>query len=108
VVAVAPEWTSDHRPTLGAEVIGEQQIYYADDDAPTIQNVEQGALALDGAIALPGAVFSHDAWVYDGRAYAPSLAIVGDRTILAPGGGLCIGATTLFQTAFWAGLPIVE
>jgi vancomycin resistance protein YoaR len=105
---IAPEWTSDRPPTVGDDVIGEQQIYYADDDAATVQNVEQGALALDGAIALPGAVFSHDAWVYDGRDYAPSYAIIGDRTLLAPGGGLCIVATTLFQTAFWAGLPIVE
>jgi vancomycin resistance protein YoaR len=108
LTTVVAEWTGDRLPTVGEEVIGEQQIYYADDDAATIQNVEQGALALDGAIALPGAVFSHDAWVYDGRDYAPSYAIIGDRTLLAPGGGLCIGATTLFQTAFWAGLPIVE
>ncbi len=93
---------------VGAQIIGEESLYYADDDAATIQNVEQGAQALDGAIALPGAVFSHDAWVYDGRDYAASYAIVGDRTLLAPGGGLCIVATTLFQTAFWAGLPIVE
>ncbi len=108
LVDVAPEWTSDTLPVLGTAIIGEHAIYYADDDAATIQNVEQGALALDGAIALPGAVFSHDAWVYDGTAYAPSYTIVGDRTILAPGGGLCIVATTLFQTVFWAGLPIVE
>jgi vancomycin resistance protein YoaR len=105
---IAPEWTDDRLPVIGDQIIGEGQIYYADDDAATIQNVEQGALALDGAIALPGAVFSHDAWVYDGRDYAASYAIVGDRTLLAPGGGLCIVATTLFQTAFWGGLPIVE
>ncbi len=108
VNSVAPEWTSDRVPTFGTDIVGEGQIYYGDDDAATIQNVEQGALALDGAVALPGAIFSHDAWVYDGREYAPSYTIIGDRTLLAPGGGLCIVATTLFQTSFWAGLPIVE
>lgn len=108
VNTVAPEWTSDRLPTFGTDIVGEGEIYYAGDDAATIQNVEQGALALDGAVALPGAVFSHDAWVYDGREYAPSYTIIGDRTLLAPGGGLCIVATTLFQTSFWAGLPIVE
>ncbi|HUS15132.1 MAG TPA: VanW family protein, partial [Chloroflexia bacterium] len=108
VSTVAPEWTSNQLPTFGTDVVAAAEISYGDDDPPTVQNVEQGALALDGAVALPGAVFSHDAWVYDGRAYAPSFAIVGDRTLLAPGGGLCIVSTTLFRAAFWGGLPIVE
>jgi vancomycin resistance protein YoaR len=40
--------------------------------------------------------------------YAEALIIMGGRTIQGIGGGVCQVSTTLFRTAFFAGLPIVE
>ena len=40
--------------------------------------------------------------------YAEAVIIVGDRSLKGVGGGVCQVSTTLFRTAFFAGLPIVE
>ncbi len=39
--------------------------------------------------------------------YAEALIIIGDKTIKGVGGGVCQVSSTLFRTAFFAGLPIV-
>jgi len=40
--------------------------------------------------------------------YEQGLIIVGDQTITGVGGGVCQVSTTAFQTAFYAGFPILE
>ncbi|MCA9939060.1 MAG: VanW family protein, partial [Anaerolineales bacterium] len=40
--------------------------------------------------------------------YETGLIIFGGRTIEGVGGGVCQVSTTLFQSAFWAGFPILE
>ena len=103
-------YISTNTPQIGGDTIGEWAIRYDDEDAPTRANIELGAQKINGDIVMPGAVFSADRLLYwDGVAsYQNSLAITGARTELAPGGGLCLNTTTLFQAAFFAGLPIVQ
>lgn len=94
-------------PQIGDDMIIETTHPY-DPASPDGYNIEQGALAINGTIVMPGEVFASDPLLYDGRKYKDAWVILGDRNSLAPGGGLCAVTTTLFQAAFWSGYEIVE
>ncbi len=59
----------------------------------------------------PGSEFSFNTQlgeVDDSNGFVKGYAVIGQRTQLEWGGGVCQDSTTVFRAAFWAGLPITE
>lgn len=104
-----PEYTASNPPQFGKTVLATVNHYYNRAE-PSGQNQEIGVRYLDGAIVLPGDVFSYDSYVFRQGigVYKDSVVNAGSRNVLAPGGGLCSLATITFQAAFMSGMEIVE
>jgi vancomycin resistance protein YoaR len=76
-----------------------------------IHNVQLMADYIDGTIVRPGEVFSFNGVVgprTPERGFLEGQMIVGGLLLPSIGGGVCQTATTLFNNAFEAGLPILE
>ncbi len=97
------------------EVLGSASTYYGSSSYNRLTNVEVAAAALDGALVAPGGTFSFNnaiggtATLDDG--YQVGFGIVAGengvpRTVPSVAGGICQVSTTVFQSAFWAGMPI--
>ncbi len=101
---------------LGDDVIADASIGYAGSREPRRQNVERAAELEDGWLVPPGGVFfyvENVGRVDRGNGFETRFGIVADEAgavTTAPviGGGICQVSTTIFQAAFWAGMPIVE
>ncbi|NLE76738.1 MAG: hypothetical protein GX605_08305, partial [Chloroflexi bacterium] len=79
--------------------------------AARVKNIELAAAKFQGILLAPDEVFSfneHLGPVTSEEGYADSLIIVGDRTDVGIGGGVCQVSTTAFRAAFWGGYEIVE
>ena len=107
-----PTVTTDQLTALGLNGLGSQfTTYYDQGNKPRSQNIAQAAKLADGTVIKAGAVFSLNdtlgpRTLNRGFDYAP---VIEDGVLrLGVGGGLCQFATTLFNAAFFAGLPIVE
>jgi len=97
------------------ERLGSSTTSYAGSIAERAWNVELAVKRLDGTRIAPGEVFSFN------KAVGPTTLKAGFRigygitmkdgepeTIPSVAGGICQVATTIYQAAFWAGLPYVE
>ena len=79
-------------------------------------NVRFGATLVDGALIPPGAIFSMNEALGPltlERGFKMGFGITRDgkgnlTTVPSEAGGICQVATTFFQSAYWAGLTIVE
>ena len=78
-------------------------------------NVELAAQRINGVVIGPGDTFSFNDEVGEvsyrsGYKKGYGISQDGDDVVTIPseGGGICQVATTLFQSVFWAGYPIVE
>jgi hypothetical protein len=96
------------------DVIGASKTSYAGSIAARAWNVELAVEKLDGTIIEPGEVFSFNRSVgamttSAGFRTGYGITIRNDQpeTIPSVAGGICQVATTVFQAAYWAGLPIV-
>ena len=112
LTVLEPTMTTDQLTALGLDGLGSQFTTYFDPtNKPRTQNITQAAKLVDGTVIKAGAVFSLNdtlgpRTVNRGFDYAP---VIDDGVLrLGVGGGLCQFATTLFNAAFLAGLPIVE
>jgi vancomycin resistance protein YoaR len=112
LTALEPTTTTDELTSLGLDGLGAQfTTYYDQTNKPRAQNIMQAAKLCDGTVIKPGEVFSLNQTLGPrtlnrGFDYAP---VIEDGVLrLGVGGGLCQFATTLFNAAFFAGLPIVE
>lgn len=97
------------------DLLGESITSYAGSIPSRVTNVRLATHLIDGATVAPGAVFS-----FDDRVGAQTIAAGFDVawgivsrdgkpvTVPSVAGGICQVATTLFQSVYWAGLPIVE
>lgn len=113
VVAVRPKLTTEEAERNGLASQGSQFVTYFDvHNAARVRNIARAAGLADGTVIAPGATFSLNQTlgprsVNRGFDYAPVIA--GDGVLRqGVGGGICQYATTLFNAAFFAGLPIVE
>jgi hypothetical protein len=95
--------------------LGSAQTSYAGSISERAWNVELAAKRLDGTRVAPGAVFSFNeavgaTTIKAGFRIGYGITIKDDKpeTIPSVAGGICQVATTVFQAAFWAGLPFIE
>ncbi len=113
VVPVEPKLSTEEAERNGLASQGSQFVtYFETANAARVQNIARAAGLADGTVIPPGATFSLNQTlgprsVNRGFDYAPVIA--GDGVLRqGVGGGICQYATTLFNAAFFAGLPIVE
>jgi vancomycin resistance protein YoaR len=84
--------------------------FYGSSDARK-HNIARAAANFFGIVVAPGEEFSFNRYlgsVSETDGYEEGFIIVGGRTFRGIGGGVCQVSTTIYQTAFWAGFPIVE
>jgi vancomycin resistance protein YoaR len=110
--AVRPRLT-----TLDAQMLTERAdvasftTYFSPANAARVNNIQQVARILDGMVIRPGETFSFNKAVGPRtRAAGFDEAPVIRNGVLTPGvgGGICQVSTTLFNAAFFAGLPVVD
>ncbi len=109
---IKPEVDEADIPEMGIrEVVGQATTSFRGSRPGRVQNIKVSAERFRGVVIPPGGVFSfneHIGPVDAEHGFVESLIIKGDRTAVGIGGGVCQVSTTLFQAAFWAGLPILE
>ena len=117
VNTLEPTYTSSSREGISLpDVLGQSQTYYGDSSDPRRLNVERASEIEDGWLIPPDGVFSYAEFmglVDEANGFVTGYGIVADpnggvTTAPVIGGGICQVSTTIFQAAFWAGLPIVE
>jgi vancomycin resistance protein YoaR len=108
----APDLTTAKAKALG---IKQRLVSYTTEMGPSssnrIHNVHLMADFIDGTIIQPGEVFSFNRVVGPRtakRGFLEGSEIIGSLVLPSIGGGVCQTATTLFNDAFDAGLPILE
>jgi vancomycin resistance protein YoaR len=112
VEELTPQVTTKTLPSLGVvELVGEGKSSYAGSAEYRITNIKAGAQRLNGVLIPPGSEFSFNTQlgeVDQSNGFVEGYAVIGQRTQLEWGGGVCQDSTTVFRAAFWAGLPITE
>lgn len=76
-----------------------------------LQNIRAATARFHGLIIPAGAAFSfldHLGPVTVANGYSEAWIILGERTVLGPGGGVCQVSTTCFRAAFFGGYPFDE
>jgi vancomycin resistance protein YoaR len=93
------------------ELITETTTWFYGSSDERKHNIARAAANFYGIVVAPGEEFSFNRYlgsISEADGYEEGLIIVGGRTIKGVGGGVCQVSTTLYQTAFWSGFPIVE
>lgn len=99
------------------DLLADSSTYYGDSSEPRRHNVERAVELEEGWLIAPGDVFSYVEIIGDitkANDFVTGFGIVADEerggVTTAPviGGGICQVSTTIFQAAFWAGMPIIE
>ena len=118
VRTLIPRWTGKDGSaiTLGDDILGEGGTWYGDSSEARRQNVELASSYLSGWLVPPDGEFSYAdsvGLITEENGFATGLGIVDDgrggfTTAPVVGGGICQVSTTLYQAAFWAGLPFTE
>lgn len=84
--------------------------FYGSSDARK-HNIATAASNFYGIVVNPYETFSFNDYlgnITEADGYTEGFIIVGGQTIQGVGGGICQVSTTLYQTAFFAGYPIVD
>jgi vancomycin resistance protein YoaR len=92
-------------------LLGEGRSNFRGSAAGRVKNLTLAAQRTSGVLVPPGAVFSFNRSVGPISAatgYDQAYIILGGRTVLGEGGGVCQTSTTLFRAILNSGLPIVE
>ncbi|HCG30577.1 MAG TPA: hypothetical protein DEU95_12845 [Chloroflexi bacterium] len=116
--------TKDVAPQMTAAMAGSVQIRdlltssateYGSSAPARFHNVELAASRVNGALVPPGGTFSFNDAVgpvtYDSgyqTGYGILITNGSISTVPSVGGGICQVATTVFQSVFWAGMPVQE
>lgn len=107
--------TIPYDATRLTDLLGQSITSYAGSIAARVHNVRLATQLVDGATVAPGEVFSFDKTV-GAQSVAHGFDIAWGiinhngvpETVPAIAGGICQVATTLFQSVYWAGLPIAR
>ena len=84
---------------------------YAPSNKPRVNNIHLLTDALNGTLIPPGGVFSFNGTIGPRTAekgYQEANAIVNGKLVPQLGGGVCQVGTTLFNSIFFSGLPVIE
>jgi vancomycin resistance protein YoaR len=112
ITTVLPQVDSNRVAEMGIrELVAAGTSYFAGSSAERMHNIDVAAVKFDGVVIPPDGIFSFNEYVEDVSAangFEDSLIIWGDRTAVGIGGGVCQVSTTIFRSAYEAGLPIVE
>jgi vancomycin resistance protein YoaR len=93
------------------ELIREQTTWFYGSSDARMHNIARSASNFYGIVIAPYEEFSFNKYlgsITEDDGYTEGLIIVGGQTIKGIGGGVCQVSTTMYQTAFWSGFPIVE
>ena len=93
------------------ELVAQGISRFAGSSAERVHNIVTAVEKIRGVVIPPGGEFSFNRVVGDVTAangFEDSLIILGDRTAVGIGGGVCQVSTTLFRAAFFGGFPILE
>ena len=91
------------------QLLSEKTTWFSGSTNNRKHNIARAASNFFGIIIAPGEQFSFNRYLGDvseEEGYETGLIILGGKTIEGVGGGVCQVSTTLFQTAFWAGLDL--
>jgi vancomycin resistance protein YoaR len=109
---VEPKLTTVAARKMGIrERISTYTTSYAADVKPRVNNIHVLGDALDGKLVAPGATFSFNGAIGErtaAKGYEVANVIVDGKLVQALGGGICQVGTTLFNTVFESGLPVIE
>jgi vancomycin resistance protein YoaR len=109
---VEPALTTEEAKGLGIkERLATFTTEYSASNKPRVNNIHTLADALDGTLLAPGETFSFNGTVGErtaAKGYQEAPAIVNGKLVPELGGGICQVNTTLFNTVFFSGLPVVE
>ncbi|MDZ4065021.1 MAG: VanW family protein, partial [Coriobacteriia bacterium] len=109
---VEPEVSTEDAEKMGIEErISTYTTTYDASNTPRVNNIHTLADALDGTLIPPGATFSFNDAVGPrtaAKGYQEAPAIVDGKLVPQLGGGICQVGTTIFNTVFESGLPVVE
>jgi vancomycin resistance protein YoaR len=107
-----PELTTEQAEKMGVkERIATYTTTYLSTNRPRVSNIHTLTDALEGTLVAPGATFSFNETIGPrtaAKGYEEAPAIIGGRLVPSLGGGICQVTTTLFNTVFESGLPVVE
>lgn len=93
------------------ELVASATTYFAGSGAGRQTNIATAASRFNGLVILPEEEFSFNRYLGDvseEEGFEKAFIIYNGRTIEGVGGGVCQVSTTVFQAAFYAGLPILE
>lgn len=109
---VAPKVTQATLPDLGiVELVAEGKSSFEGSAPYRVTNIQAGAKRMNGVLIPPQAEFSFNTQlgeVDESNGFVQGYAVIGNRTQLEWGGGVCQVSTTVFRAAFWSGVPITE
>jgi vancomycin resistance protein YoaR len=112
VTTVLPAVDSNRIGEMGIrELVVGETTYFAGSSGERMRNIAVAAAKFEGVVIPPDGIFSFNQYVEDVSAangFEDSLIIWGDRTAVGIGGGVCQVSTSIFRSAYAAGLPIVE
>lgn len=107
-----PEITTEKARSMGIkERIATFTTTFDSGNRPRVANIHLLGGQLDGTLIPPGGTFSFNGSIGErtaAKGYQEANAIVNGKLVPSLGGGICQVATTLFNTVFESGLPVVE
>jgi vancomycin resistance protein YoaR len=107
-----PDLTTKEAKALGVkEVMSSFTTTFNSGDVPRVHNISLIAAAVHGSLVRPGQVFSMNAATGQrtaAKGYRTAHVIQNGEIVDGLGGGVCQAGTTMFNTAFFAGLPVTE
>lgn len=93
------------------QLLAEATTSFAGSSYERRYNIQLGASRLNGVQIAPGEIFSFAramGEVSERTGFKKAFVISGEQTVEGVGGGMCQVSTTLFRSAYFAGLPIVQ
>jgi len=84
---------------------------YSAGNRPRVNNIHLLGDSLDGKLVKPGGTFSFNGAIGErtaAKGYKEANAIVNGKLVPQLGGGICQVGTTLFNTVYLSGLPVLE
>lgn len=107
-----PEITTEEARAMGvSERISRYTTTYDSGNRPRVNNIHLLGDSLDGKLIAPGATFSFNGAVGErtaAKGYQEAGAIVQGKLVQQLGGGICQVGTTLFNTIYESGFPVLQ